>query len=340
MAEARGDAIRSRSDAMPSPSATDLAAAAAELARGALVAFPTETVYGLGADASNPQAVRRIFEVKGRPSSHPLIVHFADAGELDRYAQDVPDLARRLAEAFWPGPLTLVLPRSRQVPPIVTGGQATVALRVPAHPVALALLGAFGGGVAAPSANRFGKVSPTLAAHVREDLGADVDLVLDGGPCDVGVESTILDVSRGSAVLLRPGGLSIESIRERLDIEIRGPSADGPRVPGRLPAHYAPSAELVIAALPELSERVAAFLARGARVGVLSPVLDAARTGVTYREMPKDAAGFARQLYSGIRELDRASVDVIVVVPPEASGLGLAVADRLARAAAAKGGPK
>ena len=191
---------------------SDVVAAVAVLRRGGLVAFPTETVYGLGADAANPAAVGRIFAVKGRPRSHPVIVHLAEATAVKAWAADVPPDAWALAEAFWPGPLTLILPRADHVPDAVTGGAATVGLRVPNQPLALELLSAFGSGIAAPSANRFGRVSPTTAAHVRADLGTAVDLVLDGGPCAVGVESTIVDLSRGAPRVLRLGGLSVDAL--------------------------------------------------------------------------------------------------------------------------------
>ncbi|HEV7536585.1 MAG TPA: L-threonylcarbamoyladenylate synthase, partial [Acidimicrobiia bacterium] len=192
----------------------DVAEAVAVLRRGGLVAFPTETVYGLGADANNPAAVERLFAVKGRPRSHPVIVHLGDPMALKEWASEVPAEAWALAEAFWPGPLTLILPRADRVPDAVTGGAATVGLRVPAQPLALELLEAFGDGVAAPSANRFGRVSPTTAAHVRADLGSDVDLVLDGGMCRVGVESTIVDLSSAVPAVLRLGGTSTEALAE------------------------------------------------------------------------------------------------------------------------------
>ena len=246
-------------------------ARAVEILRaGGLVAFPTETVYGLGADASNPAAVARIFEAKGRPAEHPLIVHLASAASLDEWASEVPPLARAFAEACWPGPLTLILRRSPRVPDAVTGGLETVGLRVPAHPLALELLGAFGGGIAAPSANRFGSVSPTTAAHVRRGLGDRVDMVLDGGPCDVGVESTIVDLSGGAPALLRPGGLP----RERLELiaGVRIPiQRDGAvRAPGMLESHYAPDARLLLVRPEEQAARAAELRGRGLFVGVLA----------------------------------------------------------------------
>jgi L-threonylcarbamoyladenylate synthase len=309
-------------------------AAARALTLGELVAFPTETVYGLGADAESEAAVRRIFAVKGRPNSHPLFVHVDGPRWLEGLAREVPKVAWQLAERFWPGPLTLILPRSERVPLAVTGGQPTVGIRVPSHPVALALLRAFGRGVAAPSANRFGRLSPTSAEHVREDLGSEVAHILDGGACEIGVESTIVDLSRAEPRLLRPGGISREAreqvLGQRLIHEAVGPV----RVPGQLPSHYAPRAELVICGDNELAPRVEALRARGARIGVLAEerilVPEVARRIVA----PADASSFARSLYASLRELDSASVDVILVAPPSSAGLGLAVIDRLTRAAA------
>ncbi|HET9930094.1 MAG TPA: L-threonylcarbamoyladenylate synthase [Polyangiaceae bacterium] len=309
-------------------------AAARALAAGELVAFPTETVYGLGADAEGPSAVRRIFEVKGRPTSHPLIVHVDSVDWLESLAHDVPSIAFRLAERFWPGPLTLILKRSERVPLAVTGGQATVGIRVPSHPVALALLRRFGRGVAAPSANRFGKLSPTTAAHVREDLGDLVAQVLDGGPCDVGVDSTILDLSREAPRLLRPGGVPREALEEVLGKPLLHETIGPVRAPGLLPSHYAPRAEVVLCSQSELPQRAEALRARGARLGALAPegtpiaLVDVAVT------LPGDAVSFARRLYASLRELDAARVDVILVVAPQVRGLGLAVLDRLTRAAA------
>lgn len=316
----------------------DEIARAVELLRaGRLVAFPTETVYGLGADASNPAAVARIFAAKGRPADHPLIVHLASAAELDRWALEVPPLARRLAAACWPGPLTIVLRKRPEVLGAVTGGLPTVGLRVPAHPLALALLRAFGGGVAAPSANRFGSVSPTTAAHVRESLGDAVDLVLDGGPCEIGVESTIVDCSGDEPALLRPGGLP----RERLEAVAGRPVPirhGGPvRAPGMLDAHYAPDARLVLVPPDGQAARAADLRARGLRVGVLAFAGGPAVPGATSVSLGRTEEEAAHRLYRALRELDRAGCDVVLAWPPGEAGLGLAVADRLRRAAAAGG---
>ncbi|HEX5828377.1 MAG TPA: L-threonylcarbamoyladenylate synthase [Candidatus Limnocylindrales bacterium] len=313
--------------------------AVAILRAGGLVAFPTETVYGLGADAANPAAVARIFAAKGRPADHPLIVHLAGAGGIDAWAVDVPPLARALAAACWPGPLTLVLRRAPHVPDAVTGGLPTVGLRVPAHPVALALLRAFAGGIAAPSANRFGTVSPTTAEHVRASLGDAVDLVLDGGPATVGVESTIVDLSGDDPAILRPGGLP----RERLEaiagvrLPVRGTVEDaGVRAPGMLASHYAPDARLLLVRPEEQAARAAALRDRGEVVGVLAFPGSPAVEGAVRVDLGADEEEAARRLYAAIRQLD-ATCDVILAWPPEERGLGLAIADRLRRAAGARG---
>lgn len=297
--------------------ASSLDTAVSILKKGGLVAFPTETVYGLGADAENPAAVKAIFRVKGRPERHPLIVHLGDPGDLASWSSSVPESAELLARTFWPGPLTLILRRSRRVLDEVTGGQETVGLRVPDHDLALKLLRAFGGGVAAPSANRFGRVSPTSADHVRQDLGKDVDYILDGGNCGVGVESTIVDVTSGDPVILRPGGLPRERLEEvlRRKLEVRG---SGPvRVSGQLDSHYAPRAAVLLVPPPEAEGRAKELRAQGKRVALLS-VGD-----VT-----------APNLYASLRRADESGAEWIVVPLPEEVGLGLAVADRLRKAAA------
>ena len=281
------------------------------LRAGGLVAFPTETVYGLGADASNEGAVRRIFGVKGRPTTHPLIVHAADPWP---WAMESPAEAARLADRFWPGPLTMILRRSARASDAVTGGQGTVGLRVPSHPLALALLREFGGGVAAPSANRFGKVSPTTAKHVRDDLGGDVDFIVDGGPCAVGVESTIVDLSGGAPAILRPGGVTCEAIEEALGRRVPVREEGEVRAPGQLESHYAPRAEVVIATREEVESRAAELRKRGLKVEVL-------------------ARPEARELYAALREADGRGADVVVVGRPAEEGIGLAVADRLRKAA-------
>jgi len=333
----------------------DVAAAVAVLRRGGLVAFPTETVYGLGADAANPAAVERIFAVKGRPRTHPVIVHLAESTAIKGWAADVPPDAWALAEAFWPGPLTLILPRADHVPDAVTGGAGTVGLRVPAQPLARELLAVFGGGIAAPSANRFGRVSPTTAAHVRADLGTDVDLVLDGGPCSVGVESTIVDLSQGAPRVLRLGGLSVDALAEVLGHPLddrvatggagligaapTGLGADDPGMtpaPGTLLSHYAPEARVEVLAADAVPGRASALLAKGRRVGILAPRrIEGLPAGTDALPPAGASAAYAKCLYQRLREADRRGLDVLLAVPPPETGIGAAVADRLRRAAAA-----
>jgi L-threonylcarbamoyladenylate synthase len=291
------------------------------LRRGGLVVFPTETVYGLGADATNETAVARVFAVKGRPRGHPLIVHLGAADWLDAWAVDVPDAARALAAAHWPGPLTMLLRRSARVPDITTGGRPTVGLRVPAHPVALELLAAYGAGLAAPSANRFGRVSPTTAAHVRADLGDAVDLILDGGPCAVGVESTIVDCTTDPPSILRHGAVTPAAVRAAVGGPLTEADTGDSRAPGMLASHYAPRAAVVLATDRREAEVRAAEVRRSGRtVDVLAPTVS-----------PED---YARNLYAWLREADALALDVLVVVPPADEGIGTAVNDRLRKAAA------
>ncbi len=322
----------------------DLDRAVACLRDGGLVAFSTETVYGLGADASSGAALRRLYAVKRRPASHPVIVHVAASAQLDEWAIDVSDTARVVAEACWPGPLTLVLRRRAHVLDEVTGGQDTVAVRVPSDPVALELLTRFDGGVAAPSANRHGRVSPTTAAAVRADLGTDVDVVLDGGPCRIGVESTVLDWSRGEPVILRPGGIGRERLEELLGhpvaVGAASSTADRPavRAPGTLVSHYAPDARVELIDDPgTLRLRAERLLAEHRVVGVLAPKLpDGLPSAVRVLATPVDADEYARVLFSSLRDADAAGVDVVLAQPPPQLGVGVAVADRLARAAATR----
>jgi L-threonylcarbamoyladenylate synthase len=325
---------------LPAAERAAIEAAVEVLRGGGLVAFPTETVYGLGADASNPAAVRRIFTVKGRPPTHPLIVHLGEAAMAKEWAGHVSDDAWALAGAYWPGPLTLVLRRSELVPDEVTGGLDTVGLRVPAQPLARELLGTFGGGVAAPSANRFGRVSPTTADHVRADLGDGVDLVLDGGPCPVGVESTIVDCTGPRPVVLRLGGVSLEDLEVTLGmrVPVLGPGEETVPAPGTLPNHYAPRARVEVLAAAGVAARAAALLAGGRRVGLLAPdpqAVGALPEGLELLPAAGGPADYARCLYSRLREADTRGLDVLLAVPPPAGGLGAAVADRLQRAAGA-----
>jgi L-threonylcarbamoyladenylate synthase len=289
--------------------------AARLLSAGGVIALPTETVYGLAADALNPAAVRRVYAIKGRPLDHPLIVHLADPAHLDRYADDVPAAAYTLARRFWPGPLTMVLRKSAAVPFEVTGGQATVALRTIDHPLAQAILRRFGGAVAAPSANRFGRVSPTTAEHVRADLGDDVDLIVDGGPARVGVESTIVDLTGDVATILRAGAIGPTALAAALGAPVVTRAGDGAvRVPGTLPSHYAPNATVVIAA------------PGGA------PVTGPGR--VAELTLPEDPRAAARSLFASLRALDAQGYDTIVVRLPPDTEANAAVRDRLLRAAA------
>ncbi len=301
---------------------------------GRLVAFPTETVYGLGADASSPDAVGRLFAVKGRPADHPVIVHLGRAEQLVDWARDVPEVASILAEACWPGPLTLVLARTASVPDAVTGGLDTVGIRVPDQRVALALLCEFGGGVAAPSANRFGRVSPTSAPDVHAELGADVDVVLDDGPCRVGLESTIVDCSRREPAILRLGGVPRERIETLVGAPVPVLDAGEVRAPGTLSAHYAPHARVVLVDETTLVAQAAIELARRANVGVISPHLpEHLDARVEVLAVPADAGAYAHALYRSLRDADARGLDVVLAVPPVARGLGAAVADRLRRAA-------
>ena len=315
------------------PDAAEIERAVALLNAGELVAFPTETVYGLGADASSAAAVARIFAAKGRPESHPLIVHFSGLAAARAWAADVPEPAARLAEAFWPGPLTLVLPKSALVPAAVTGGQASVALRAPAHPLARALLAAFGRGIAAPSANRYGRISPTRASDVREELGAKVAMVLDGGDCAVGLESTIVACLDGRVTLLRPGSISRSQVVDVVG-QLDEPGADAPRAPGRERSHYAPGTPLAIVEAAELRPAVAAALAAGRHVAVLARSAPMTAAGLTWRRMPEASPAYGRALYAALRALDAAGADRILVEAVPAGEAWAAIADRIMRAAA------
>ena len=316
------------------PELAKIEEAASLLNAGELVAFPTETVYGLGADATNPEAVARIFAAKGRPTSHPLIVHFSNFNAARAFASDVPDAAARLAEAFWPGPLTLVLPKSGRAPTSVTGGQSTVALRAPAHPVARALLAAFGRGIAAPSANRYGRISPTSAADVREELGGRVALVLDGGDCEVGLESTIVACLGGRVTLLRPGSVSRSQVADVVGA-VDDPDASSPRAPGRQRSHYAPGTPLEVVAPPLLRQTVDAAIARGERVAVLArSAAPDTSDGMMWRQMPEAPAPYGRALYAALRGLDAVGADRILAEAVPRGEEWAAARDRLTRAAA------
>jgi L-threonylcarbamoyladenylate synthase len=308
------------------------------LRAGGLVAFPTETVYGLGADASNAQALARLYAVKRRPPEHPVIVHFANAALAFEWAREAPPAAGRLAARFWPGPLTLVLRRSALASDLVTGGQDSVGLRVPAHPVAQALLAEFAGaeggrrfsGVAAPSANRFGALSPTSAAHVRAELGADVDLVLDGGPSEVGIESTILDLSGAAPVLLRPGRIGRAELEAVIGAPVLAKGAGAPRHSGGLERHYAPRTPARLVPPHRLDAEIAGGQGR---VAVLAFSRPDERVEYWIR-MPREPLAYAKRLYAALRELDDAGCERILVEAPPEEPAWVAVRDRLERACA------
>jgi L-threonylcarbamoyladenylate synthase len=305
--------------------------AARMLEAGQLVAFPTETVYGLGADASNPAALERIFAAKGRPTDHPLIVHLASPMQVVDWARDFPQLAQRLAREFWPGPLTLVLPRAAGVLDLVTGGQDTVALRVPSHPIARALLRRFGRGIAAPSANRYGRISPTCAAHVRDELGNSIGLVLDGGDCEVGLESTIVACSDEQVTLLRPGKITRAQL-ERIVGRVEVAGASAPRTPGTLRSHYAPSTPVELAEPGSIDQRCTEDPAAG-RLAVLSrrpPPVNC--RALAWRSLPADPGGFGHGLYAALRALDASGASTILVERVPASADWAAIRDRLERA--------
>jgi L-threonylcarbamoyladenylate synthase len=311
-------------------SANAMADAAANLLASGLVAFPTETVYGLGADACNAEAVARIYAAKGRPADHPLIVHVASMDGLGDWASDVPSYAISLARDFWPGPMTLVVKRSALAADFVTGGQDTVGVRVPNHPVALGLLEAFeragGKGVAAPSANRFGNVSPTTAEAVSDELRdylADGDLILDGGPCDVGVESTIIDCTGDVPKILRPGAITEEMIEESTGLDVIDDVVAGLpiRVSGSLDSHYAPLAIVVLDQSPVAGQ------------GLIAMADVATPDGVVRLAAPKSNNEFARVLYAALRAADEQGLKTVVVRQPIGDGISIAIRDRLKRAA-------
>jgi L-threonylcarbamoyladenylate synthase len=329
----------------------EIARAAGLLLAGELAAFPTETVYGLGADAENPQAVAKIYAAKGRPSNHPVIVHIAPGADVSYWAAQVPAEARLLMDAFWPGPLTLILKRAPHIADTVSGGQDSIGLRCPSHPVAQALLAAFAagksngqGGVAAPSANKFGQVSPTLAEHVRAEFPDEVAAgmpVLEGGASEVGIESTILDLSRldqgAGPVLLRPGHVSAAQIEAVLGAQVFAPDAAAPRASGTLKAHYAPRTELELAGDARVADVLQGIGLPSGQVALVSfdPAPASTDARVQWRQVPSDPARYAQALYALLRELDAQGYARIVVQAPPANDAWHAVNDRIGRAAAA-----
>ena len=313
---------------------TTIAAAAHLLRQGQLVAFPTETVYGLGADATNPEAVRRIFAAKGRPVDHPLIVHIPDLASLDQWAQNIPDSALKLAAHFWPGPLAIILNKQPSVPLEVTGGQTTVGLRMPNHPVALQLLQAFGGGIAAPSANRFCRISPTQASHVNEELGAAVALILEGGPCQVGVESTIIDLSALHPHLLRPGQISRAAIETVLGESVLISAPTQVRTSGMMAVHYAPATRALRCPSERLPELYQQLSRQHKKIGLMvsQHLVDTAPAAQIL--MPKDADLYAQALYASLRKLDSLHLDIILIEQPPDHDDWQAIHDRLSKASA------
>lgn len=321
------------------PDPEQIEQAAAVLRSGGLVAFPTETVYGLGADVLNLSAVKNVFEVKGRPSDNPLIVHVAGTKQLDDIVDEIPDKGKVLGEAFWPGPLTLVMKRTILVSDLVTSGLDTVAVRMPDHPVALALIRAFGEGIVGPSANLSGRPSPTAASHVYDDLRGRVDLILDAGPTAIGLESTVVDVTVDPPAILRLGGLTRERIEETIgNVDTDTSGEHGVRSPGTRHRHYAPRAQVVLSRRGDPAEFGGILREQrqlGKKVGCIvhSQLLCHLETGDFYRVLPSSMEIFGRYLFRTLRELDALRVDVIVIEGVEESGLGATIMDRLRRAA-------
>ena len=329
---------------LPGTDPLAIAEAAQRIRTGGLVGFPTETVYGLGADASSDAAVARIFAAKGRPADHPLIVHVADAGQVLDFASDVPPFAARLMQTFWPGPLTLILPRKEGVATAAAGGQNSIGLRCPAHPIALAFLQACLAqgisGVAGPSANRFGRVSPTTAEHVRQELGDDL-LVLDGDPCAVGIESSIVDCTRAQPVLLRPGVLTREQLEAACGEVVRDPhemdAAQGavPRASGTLESHYAPHAKVRLMDAAAIQTALDVLGAEAVHIAIYArTILRIQSSRIVYRRMPDDALATAQQLFAVLRDFDSQKVKLIWVENLPDEGAWDGVRDRLQRAAA------
>lgn len=307
------------------------------LKAGKLVAFPTETVYGLGADANNPAAVKKIFAAKGRPADHPLIVHIANSEQLTLWARDIPAIAWELAKQFWPGPLTLILKKADSVLDLITGKQDTVGLRVPSHPVAQALLQQFKDGIAAPSANKFGHISPTQAAHVQQELGNEVDLILEGGASTIGIESTIIDVSGATPRILRPGAILPSQLNKIMPIKISTEQANNvPRVSGMLLSHYAPITPLKIFNKTELQIKIKELLAADKIFSVITHSLKQIdfNKNLFWYAMPADVKNYAHELYATLRAADEKQADTILLEAVPDTEEWLAIWDRLRKAAA------
>lgn len=306
------------------------------LKSGELVAFPTETVYGLGADASNPDAVRKIFEAKNRPADHPVILHIYDQSQLDHWVESVPETAYQLIQHFWPGPLTLIFKAKNNISPLITGNQDSIGLRMPSHPIARELLRQFGGAIAAPSANRFGKISPTKASHVAEELGDRVKLIIDGGDCNLGIESTIIDVTQTPPRLLRPGPLDVDAIKKISGVSVISKDKDSLRVSGSLLSHYAPKTPVKLFAFNELdcfAPQKDAGLAMTAGVMSFQNKPDNISKNIVWIKMSDDAVLYAHELYAVLRELDSKNLDMIYIELPPDKIIWQAVRDRLSRAA-------
>lgn len=305
------------------------------LHRGGLVAFPTETVYGLGADAGNPDALKKIFKAKNRPADHPLIVHLGSPLLLSDWASEIPGMAWKLAERFWPGPLTIVLNKLPRVPLAVTGGQQTVAVRIPDNPVALRLLTAFGDGIAAPSANRYNHISPTRGEHVASELGDSVDLILDGGSCRVGLESTIIDLTGARPLLLRPGHITPQQLEEVLQTSVTAPQQTATRAPGMLAVHYAPVTTARLCPGYELQAELYRLIKKNRKIGLLAYSGKWEGGGETVvLSMPDQAEAYGRSLYAALRKLDDMALDIILIEQPPLNEHWLAVNDRLSKATA------
>ncbi len=332
---------QSDTDQLDQTQRSRICAAAAILNQGGIVAFPTETVYGLGADATNPAAVQKIYAIKQRPISHPLILHIGSRAHLEHWSHDIPETAWILAERFWPGPLTLILQKNRYVPDCVTGGQDTVGIRVPAHATALALLNAMHPkkAIAAPSANLYGRISPTTSAHVQAALAGKVDMILDGGPCQIGLESTIVRADQQTVSILRPGGVTVAEIESALNRPVSlayNNREQATRVSGSLPAHYAPSTPLRLHTKAEIGEQALELAEQHFQIAVVTwsefDPLSLSAPGIRHIAMPPDPVAYGKQLYAALHQCDQIGLDFILMETPPQKPAWLAIADRLQRA--------